>query len=88
MNRHHLLPKNVRVKGESQLTVKLCRDGKGCRVHRAFHQGSKVAAVLIRNVLTDAEVEWMVGCVTSKWVRTIYPTKLAKMDLQANSDIR
>lgn len=73
LNRHHLLPKSVREKGTNQLTVKLCRDDKGCTVHQRFHQGDKDAARQIRAILRLEEVNWMKNIVGRTWVQTIYP---------------
>lgn len=75
LSRHHLLPKDVRDRGTRQITVKLCKDQLGCKVHHRFHQGDKKAAVSIRKNLLHDDYLWMIGQVGETWVRTIYPSR-------------
>lgn len=78
LNRHHLLPREIRRKGTRQITVKLCRDGKGCAVHQRFHQGETLAAMIIREHLKKTEVSWMIGNVGTEWVEKTYPLRLGR----------
>lgn len=60
------------------MTVRLCRDQFGCRVHHRFHQGEKKAAMQIRSSLSKRETFWMMDQVGAQWVQTIYPKKVTK----------
>jgi hypothetical protein len=77
LNRHHLLPKEVRPRDGNvrQILVKLCAEKYGCRSHFDFHVGDKEAAMNIRENLEDWEVEWMIDMVGEEWVQTIYPER-------------
>jgi histidinol phosphatase-like enzyme len=72
VNRHHLIPKEDRKPGP-QLTVKLCKDQNGCRVHHRFHIGDRKAARTIRLHLKKKEYFWLVNVMGQEWTERTYP---------------
>lgn len=75
LDRHHFLPRSVRIRGTRQRTIKLCMTNYGCSVHKRFHKGDKTAAVAIRNVMDDVEIGFVIENVGVKWLNTMYPEK-------------
>ena len=77
LNRHHLLPREVRPRHGNirQILVKLCAEKYGCAIHYRFHTGEREAAMDIRENLEDWELEWMIDMVGQEWVDTIYPVR-------------
>jgi hypothetical protein len=73
LNRHHLLPKECRRKGEPQFTVKLCRDQYGCRAHLKFHKGNKRVAKVIRHNMRKKHYNWLIEKMGKEWVDEVYP---------------
>lgn len=74
LNAHHLIPGELRTKGMDQMTMKLCRDQKGCKTHMKHHRGSVKASRAIRSHMRKYELEWLIEIMGKDWVDRTYPS--------------